>query len=71
MTEKTKDASAPAAIVLEIRGPEGDVWGTITASAKEFKTGSVGFYGSGKILNPKSAAKYQVGANIILVGSKG
>jgi hypothetical protein len=71
MAEKTTDASAPAAITLEIRGPEGDVWGTITASAKKFSTGSVGFYGSGKILNPKSSARYQVGANIILVGSKG
>ena len=47
------------------------MWGTIVASSKEFKTGSVGFYGNGKLINPKSGAKYQVGANIILVGSKG
>ena len=71
MAEKTKDTDAPATITLEIRAPGGEVWGTIVASAKEFKTGSVGFYGNGKILNPKSGAKYQVGANIILVGSKG
>ncbi len=71
MTEKTKDTDAPLSITLEIRAPGGEVWGTIVASAKEFKTGSVGFYGNGKILNPKSGAKYQVGANIILVGSKG
>ncbi|HEX7899654.1 MAG TPA: hypothetical protein VF950_17930 [Planctomycetota bacterium] len=71
MAEKTKDAAAPASVTLEIRGPEGEVWGTLVASAKDFKTGSVGFYGSGKIQNPRSGAKYQVGANIILVGSKG
>ena len=71
MAEKTKDTDAPPSITLEIRGPGGEAWGTIVASAKEFKTGSVGFYGSGKILNPKGGAKYQVGANIILVGSKG
>lgn len=71
MPEKTKDDSAPATLTLEIKGGDGTVWGTIVASAKEFKTGSVGFYGNGKVLNPKSGAKYQVGANIILVGSKG
>jgi hypothetical protein len=71
MPEKTKDASAPARITLEIRGEGGEVWGTIEASAKEFKTGSVGFYGNGKVQNPKSGARYQVGTNIILIGSKG
>jgi len=71
MAEKTKDSSAPPTLTLEIRGSAGEVWGTIVASSKEFKTGSVGFYGNGKLINPKSGAKYQVGANIILVGSKG
>ena len=71
MTEKTKDTAAPATLTLEIRGAAGEAWGTIIASAKEFKTGSVGFYATGKVINPKSGAKYQVGANIILVGSKG
>jgi hypothetical protein len=71
MPEKTKDASAPPSLTLEIRGSDGEVWGTIAAPAKDFKTGSVGFYGNGKILNPKGGAKYQIGINIILVGSKG
>jgi hypothetical protein len=71
MPEKSKDSDAPATLTLEIRGSGGEVWGTIVASSKEFKTGSVGFYGNGKVLNPKSGAKYQIGANIILVGSKG
>jgi hypothetical protein len=46
MAEKTQDSSAPATLTLEIRGSGGEVWGTIVASSKEFKTGSVGFYGS-------------------------
>jgi len=71
MAEKTRDVAATATLTLEIRGSDGEAWGTIVASAKEFKTGSVGFYGNGKILNPKGGAKYQVGTNIILVGSKG
>jgi hypothetical protein len=42
----------------------------MVASAKEFKTGSVGFYANGKVTNPKSGARYQVGMNVILIGSK-
>lgn len=71
MPEKTKDTAAPATLTLEIRGAAGEAWGTLIASAKEFKTGSVGFYATGKVINPKSGAKYQLGANVILVGSKG
>jgi hypothetical protein len=70
MPEKTRDAEAPAKIVIEVKGPDGSVWGTLTAAAKEFKTGSVGFYASGKVENPKSGSRYQLGANIILIGSK-
>ncbi|HMP52247.1 MAG TPA: hypothetical protein PKD05_11905 [Candidatus Melainabacteria bacterium] len=68
---KTIDGDAPKALILEFRTPEGEVWGTITAEAKEFKTGSVGFYANGKVKNPKNGLPYQVGSNIILVGSKG
>jgi hypothetical protein len=71
MAEKTKDADAPASLILEIKGPDGSSWGTLAAGAKEFKTGSVGFYGNGKVTNPKSGARYQLGLNIILIGSKG
>ncbi len=71
MADKTRDAEAPATITLELKTPTGEVWGTIVASAKEFKTGSVGFYANGKVTNPKSGARYQVGANITLIGSKG
>ena len=68
---KTIDGDAPKALILEFRTPEGEVWGTITVEAKEFKTGSVGFYANGKVKNPKNGLPYQVGSNIILVGSKG
>lgn len=66
----TKDETSPASLILELRTPNGESWGTIIAEAKEFKTGSVGFYANGKVANPKGGAKYQVGANIILIGSK-
>lgn len=59
MADKTKDTDAPATLTLEIRGAAGEVWGTILASSKEFKTGSVGFYATGKVINPKSGAKYR------------
>lgn len=65
-----RDADAPESLTLELRGPTGEVWGTISAPAKVFKTGSVGFYGSDKIANPKNGQRYQVGVNVILIGSK-
>jgi hypothetical protein len=60
----------PAAVVLEVRTPEGEVWGIITASAKDFKTGSSGYYANGKITNPKTGERYQLGCSITLIGSK-
>ena len=71
MADKTVDKEAPKSLILEFRTPDGEVWGTITASEKEFKTGSKGFYANGKIKNPTNGLPYQVGSNIILVGSKG
>ena len=64
------DSEAPAAVTLEVRTPSGEVWGQIVASHKEFKTGSVGYYANGKVINPKTGSRYQVGASIILIGSK-
>ena len=66
-----RDEKAPKVIMLKITGPNGESWGELVAAAKEFKTGSVGFYASGKIVNPANPeATYQVGCNITLVGSK-
>jgi hypothetical protein len=70
MGTPTKDESAPESLILELRTPSGESWGTIVATAKKFSTGSVGFYANGKVANPKGGAKYQVGGNIILIGSK-
>ena len=71
MTDKVRDSDAPPSLTVEIKSSDGTVWGTLIAGGKEFKTGSVGFYANGKITNPASGKPYQVGANIILVGSKG
>ena len=39
-----RDEKAPKVIMLTITGPNGESWGELAAAAKEFKTGSVGFY---------------------------
>jgi hypothetical protein len=69
MTAK-RDEQAPPALIIEFKTANGEVWGHLTADAKEFKTGSVGFYANGKVKNPKTGLAYQVGTNIILIGSK-
>jgi hypothetical protein len=40
------------------------------AHAKDFSTGSVGYYASDKITNPDSAERYQSGLSFTLIGSK-
>jgi hypothetical protein len=42
----------------------------ISALAKKFKTGSEGYNGNGKIIDPQTGEKYQVSLNIIRIGSK-
>jgi hypothetical protein len=67
---KKVDTDAPPALMVEFKTASGEVWGTLSAAGKEFKTGSKGFYANGKIKNPKNGSAYQVGTNIILIGSK-
>ena len=69
MTKKV-DTEAPSALIIEFKTATGELWGTLTAEAREFKTGSAGFYANGKIKNPKNGFAYQVGTNVILIGSK-
>ncbi len=69
MTKKV-DSDAPPALIIGFKTAAGEVWGTLTAEGREFKTGSTGFYANGKIKNPKNGMPYQIGTNIILVGSK-
>ena len=65
-----RDTDAPPNLIIEFKTASGEIWGTLNAEAKEFKTGSVGFYANGKVKNPKNGSAYQVGTNIILIGSK-
>ena len=67
---KKRDPQAPKSLIVEIKDSNGRIWGTITATEKQFSSGSVGFYANGKIENPDSNERYQVGANVILIGSK-
>ncbi len=67
---KKRDALAPKSLIVEIKDSEGKIWGAVTATEKQFSSGSVGFYANGKIENPDSHERYQLGANIILIGSK-
>jgi len=44
--------------------------GTIVAEPKQFKTGSRGFYGQGKV-QASDGRRYQISINIVEIGSKG
>jgi hypothetical protein len=70
MMAAKRDEAAPQVLIIEFKTDAGEVWGQLRAEAKEFKTGSVGFYANGKVKNPKNGSAYQVGTNIILIGSK-
>jgi hypothetical protein len=54
-------------IVTEIK-VDGKLIGTLSANAKEFKTGSRGFYGQGKI--EIDGKRYQVQIQLVEIGSK-
>jgi hypothetical protein len=65
-----RDEAAPKFLTVTIMNENGDVLGNLTAPAKEFKTGSVGFYAGEKMTNPKSGKRYQVSMSVTLIGSK-
>jgi hypothetical protein len=66
-----RDDKAPKYLQVVVIDNEGKEWGRMYAEPKEFSTGSVGFYASGKVLNPLNhEARYQVGITFTLVGSK-
>ena len=67
---KKRDENAPDHLTIEIKDSSGNLWGSLTATNKHFSSGSVGFYANAKIENPVSHERYQVGGNIILIGSK-
>jgi len=73
MAKKTsyRDAKSPASLQVVVLDNEGREWGRLYATSKDFSTGSVGFYASGKVVNPANPeAKYQSGLTFTLVGSK-
>ncbi|MDR2517799.1 MAG: hypothetical protein LBD13_00105, partial [Spirochaetaceae bacterium] len=62
---------APKALQFIITGEEGQEWGRMYATPKVFKTGSVGFYTNGKIINPHNTeCRYQIAITVTLIGSK-
>ena len=66
-----KDEKAPGALTIIIQDSNGKEWGRIFANSKQFSSGSVGFYGNGKLQNPDNPpARYQCGLTFTLIGSK-
>ena len=66
-----KDEKAPGALQVIIQDGNGKEWARLFANAKDFKTGSKGFYANGKINNPDNPeARYQCGLTFTLIGSK-
>ncbi len=55
-------------IIVEIKSPDGTSIGLMTASPKDFKTGSKGFYGQGKI--EFDGKRYQTQIQMVEIGSK-
>lgn len=55
-------------IIAELKSDDGKVIGTMTASPKEFKTGSRGFHGQGKL--EIDGKRYQVQLQFVEIGSK-
>jgi hypothetical protein len=66
-----RDGKAPGSLQVIVVDSENREWGRMYATTKQFSTGSVGFYASGKIVNPANPeARYQSGLTFTLVGSK-
>jgi hypothetical protein len=71
MAEPAKrDPKAPKFLQVTVKDSDGKEWSTLFAQAKDFSTGSVGYYASDKVTNPESAERYQCGLSFTLIGSK-
>jgi len=55
-------------IIAELKNEKGEVVGVLTASPKEFKTGSKGFYANAKA--EIEGKRYQVQLQLVEIGSK-
>ena len=56
-------------LIITIKDDQGNVVSTLVANPKTFKSGSVGFYVGDKI-TLLNGVRYQVGMNIVEIGSK-
>ena len=65
-----RDLKAPKFLEITIKDSDGKVWSTLYAHAKDFSTGSVGFFASEKLSNPESGERYQSSMSFTLIGSK-
>ena len=65
-----RDPKAPKFLEVTIKDSEGKTWATLYAHAKDFSTGSVGFFTSEKLVNPEGAERYQASMSFTLIGSK-
>lgn len=55
-------------IIAEIKTDEGKILGTLALPAKDFKTGSRGFYANGKL--EIDGKRYQAQIQLVEIGSK-
>ena len=67
---KKLDKDAPKMLEVTIKDGHENLFLSAHAMEKHFSTGSVGYFLSGKAINPVSQEKYQVSINITLIGSK-
>ena len=65
-----RDPNAPRQLVITVKDNEGKDWGILVADSKDFSTGSVGYFVSGKIKNPENTERYQCSLSFTLIGSK-
>lgn len=55
-------------LIVEIKSSDGKALGILTVAAKDFKTGSKGFFGNGKI--EIEGKRYQAQVQLVEIGSK-
>ena len=55
-------------VIVELKGTDGKIVGVLTAQPKEFKTGSRGFFATGKV--QIEGKKYQAQIQLVEIGSK-
>jgi hypothetical protein len=57
-------------LFAEIRDDKGTILGMIQLDPKDFKTGSKGYWGQGKLAGAKEGERLQVQVQAVVIGSK-